>query len=171
MTPRPPAPAGPAGVTLRRAGACFSGPPSRPFRTPSCKMRVSCPPPLGTRPFATAVPSPAPGLGQGQPAHCPRCLCKVLGRGAALLRGVPGARRGRGPQRRGTGLQPGPAASPPAQGAGPPPPMRLLFRSIRLRLIKNNRSLTLALLPPGWCVVNGDIVSLDPRLLFCLSAP
>lgn len=58
-----------------------------------------------------------------------------------------------------------------ARSHPPPPPARLLFRSIRLRLIKNNRSLTLALLPAGWCVVNGDIVSLDPRLLFLSFCP
>lgn len=74
----------------------------------------------------------------------------------------------RAPQRRGGGC---PAETPPRKEPALPRRMRLLFRSIRLRLIKNNRSLTLALLPPGWCVVNGDIVSLDPRLLFCLSVP
>lgn len=80
------------------------------------------------------------------------------GGGAAPRRAVPGVR----------GCSPAPQSRPEPP---PPPPAWLLFRSIRLRLIKNNRSLTLALLPAGWCVVNGDIVSLDPRLLFLSFCP
>lgn len=154
------------GVTLGRPGAYFS-PPNRLFSDAFLQNEGgSCSLPLSARSFATAVCTASPPASTRRPAPCPRCMCKVFGGGRRTsiagrgLRCPPGCGAAARPRR-----------DSPAQGAVPPPPMRLLFRSIRLRLIKNNRSLTPALLPPGWCVVNGDIVSLDPRLLFCLSVP
>lgn len=143
--------------------AYSSGRPCRPFRTPRSGMRGS--PTLVPRARLLPLPAlPAPAWGKA----CPMPQVPVYN-----FRGEWGA------QQRCEGSP----VPPPGYGAAARPRnyrvrsrpspllMRLLFRSIRLRLIKNNRSLTLALLPPGWCVVNGDIVSLDPRLLFCLSVP